>query len=88
MRPQFTDLYEIISQENAEELAQIAKEEAEENKKYDQAVSFFSCVQTLKKEVINKKVKILSDMCMKETDVEKRKLLLIELNKLIKEKNN
>ena len=52
MRPQFTDLYEIISQENAEELAQIAKEEAEENKKYDQAVSFFSCVQTLKKEVI------------------------------------
>ena len=60
--------------------------EAEENKTFDQAVYFFDCVRTLKSDVIDKKINVLTEMFKVETDTEKRKQLTMEISKLLLEK--
>ncbi len=85
-RPQFSDLYEIINEEHFDEISRIAGMEAEENKTFDQAVYFFDCVRTLKNDVIDKKISVLTEMFKVETDTEKRKQLTMEISKLLLEK--
>ena len=85
-RPQFSDLYEMISEEYAEEISRIAGMEAEENKTFDQAVYFFDCVRTLKREAIDKKISALSSMFAQETDTEKRRELTAEMTRLLAKK--
>ena len=85
-RPQFSDLYEIISEEYSEEISRIAGMEAEENKTFDQAVYFFDCVRTLKREAIDKKISALSSMFAQETDTEKRRELTAEMTRLLAKK--
>ena len=86
VRPQFSDLYEIISEEYSEEISRIAGMEAEENKTFDQAVYFFDCVRTLKREAIDKKISALSSMFAQETDTEKRRELTAEMTRLLAKK--
>ncbi|MBE5753909.1 MAG: DNA primase [Clostridiales bacterium] len=85
-RPQFSDLYEMISEEYADEISRIAGMEAEENKTFDQAVYFFDCVRTLKREAIDKKISALSRMFAQETDTEKRRELTAEMTRLLAKK--
>ena len=85
-RPQFSDLYETISEEFSDEISRIAGMEAEENKTFDQATYFFDCVRTLKREVIDKKITALSEMFKAETDTERRRQLTQEMTKLLAKK--
>ena len=85
-RLQFSDLYEMISEEYADEISRIAGMEAEENKTFDQAVYFFDCVRTLKREAIDKKISALSRMFAQETDTQKRRELTAEMTRLLAKK--
>ncbi len=85
-RLQFSDLYEMISEEYAEEISRIAGMEAEENKTFDQATYFFDCVRTLKRDAIDKKISALSSMFAQETDMEKRRALTTEMTRLLAKK--
>ena len=85
-KPQFSNLYEELSDEHADELSRIAGMEAEENKTFDQATYFFDCVRTLKRNTIDKKISALSKMFSSETDVEKRRQLTAEMTRLLAKK--
>ena len=84
----FNDLYEIIGENEKQELSRIAGLETDENKKFDQDVYFFDCLRTLKIEEINARSKRLSKMFKDETDTEKRRKLAQELSQLLSLKND
>ncbi|MBQ3493494.1 MAG: DNA primase [Clostridia bacterium] len=85
-RPQFSDLYETVSEEHIAEISRIAGMEAEENKSFDQAVYFADCVRTLKREAIDKKIAKLTEMFSAETDTDKRRELTAEMTRLLAKK--
>lgn len=82
-RPQFSDLFETLSEDCEDELSRIAGMESEENKAFDQAVYFFDCVKTLKKATIDKKISYLTKMFETEKDTAKRRELTSEITKLL-----
>ena len=83
----FSDLYELLGEEHAEEISRLAGMEAEENKAFDQATYFFDCVRTLKRDGFTVKLERLKSMFSAETELEKRKQLLNEINRLTLERN-
>lgn len=83
----FNSLYEMVSDENKEELSKIAGLEIEENDRFDKAVYFFDCIKTLKAEKISREINKVTALIASETDTAKRKELTSELSKLIIEKN-
>lgn len=83
----FSDLYELLSDEYKDELSRIAGLETDENKAFDQAAYFFDCVKTLKINKISKDLENLTAMFTKETDTEKRRTYAAEMAKLLSEKN-
>jgi len=85
----FSDLYELFSEEYEEEISRIAGLEAEDKSDLDfGGTYFFDCVRTLKKDAINHKIEKLTEMCAKETDLDKRKELTAEMMRLLQEKRN
>ena len=85
-RVNFTDLYELYPEEE-QELSLIAGMEIEENKKFDQAMYFNDCVNTLKISVLDNKIARLSFTFKTETDNERRKAIASEMASLLAEKN-
>lgn len=83
----FNDLYEVLAPEFNEEISKIAGLETEENKKFEQDVYFFDCVNTLKKEKLNKDIDRLTTLFEAETDTEKRRSFAKEMAILLQEKN-
>ena len=83
----FSDLYELLGEEHAEEISRLAGMEAEENKTFDQGTYFFDCVRTLKRDAFTSKIDKLKNMFSTETELEKRKSLLNEINRLTIERN-
>ena len=83
----FNDLYEIVGESDQAEVSKIAGMETDENKKFDQNKYFFDCLNTVRKEMINKKIEQLTTLFSAETDTEKRRDLAIEMSKLIKERS-
>ena len=85
-KPRFSDLYEIISEEFADELSRIAGMESEE-KLYDEEVYFADCVKTLKTDVVTREINRLTALFASETDTERRRELAKSLNQLLAQKN-
>jgi hypothetical protein len=83
----FNDLYEEISQEFSQEIAKIAGLETEENKKFDQATYFFDCINTVKKEKLDRDIDRLTTLFEAESDNQKRKEFAKEMAILLAEKN-
>ncbi|MBE5737492.1 MAG: DNA primase [Clostridiales bacterium] len=83
----FNDLYETLSQEFSQEIAKIAGLETEENKKFDQATYFFDCINTVKKEKLDKDIDRLTTLFEAESDNQKRKEFAKEMAILLAEKN-
>ena len=86
-RVKFNDLYEILSEEYANEIGLIAGLETEDNKKLNQATYFFDCVRAIKLEKINRDTIRLTSLFEKEVETEKRRTYAKELAILIAEKN-
>ena len=83
----FNDLYEIVGETDQAEVSRIAGMETDENKKFDQNRYFFDCLNTVRRETINKKIERLTALFSAETDTEKRRELATEMSKLIKERS-
>ena len=83
----FNDLYELVSDENKDEVSRIAGLETEENKRFDQAVYFFDCVRTLRMEKINREIDRVTKLFATETDTDKRRALAKELTEMLSLKN-
>lgn len=83
----FNDLYETLSQEFSQEIAKIAGLETEENKKFDQATYFFDCINTIKKEKLDRDIDRLTTLFEAESDNQKRKEFAKEMAILLAEKN-
>lgn len=83
----FSDLYEVLGENDNDELSRIAGLETDENKAFDQATYFFDCVKTLKTNKLTKDLEYLTSMFSKETDTEKRRTYAQEMAKLLAEKN-
>ena len=82
----FNDLYEIVSDGDLEEISKIAGMETDENKHFDEKQYFFDCLNTVRKHVINVKIERLTALFTSETDIDKRKQLTLEMQKLINER--
>lgn len=87
-RIRFNDLYEIAQGDDLKEVSRIAGMETEENKSFDENRYFFDCLNTLRRDAINKKIQRLTALFSAETDTEKRRMLAAEMSKLIKERSN
>ena len=85
-KPRFNDLYELLPEEFLQELSAIAHTETDGTKLFDQTVYFNDCVKTLNIYSLDKKINALSIMFNEETDIEKRKALAGQINKLMNEK--
>lgn len=83
----FNDLYELLSEDYADEISRIAGLETEENKRFEENEYFFDCVRTLKLESIIKEIGRLSILYNGETNTEKRRELAKEISALLSEKN-
>ena len=83
----FNDLYELLSEDFAEEVSRIAGLETEENKRFDEGAYFFDCVKTLRHESIVKEIDRLSALYNAETDTDKRRELAREMSTLLAQKN-
>lgn len=83
----FTDLYERFEGEEHQELSKIAGLETNENKNFDQALYFEDCLKTLSQYSITKKIEIITAEFKKAEDLETRRELANQLNKLLAEKN-
>ncbi|MBE7086811.1 MAG: DNA primase [Clostridiales bacterium] len=86
-KPRFSDLYELVSDEDKDELSRIAGMEAEENKKVDQTTYFSDCVRTIKLDKINSEIEKLNGLFKSETDTEKRREIAKELSQKLAQKN-
>ncbi len=82
----FNDLYELMGEES-EEISKIAGLEVEENKKFDPTTYFFDCVKAIKLEKLTHDIDRLTSLFEQETDNEKRQTYIIEMAKLVAEKN-
>lgn len=85
-RAKFNDLYEILADEHHYELSNIAELETDESKKYEPEVYFFDCVRTIRVQVLNKQISVLSKQCDATTDIATRKEILIKISNLIMER--
>lgn len=85
-RAKFNDLYEILADEHHYELSNIAELETDESKKYEPEVYFFDCVRTIRVQVLNKQISVLSKQCDAATDIATRKEILIKISNLIMER--
>ncbi len=85
-RVNFTDLYELLPEEESE-LSLIAGMETDENKRYDQAMYFADCLKTVYIYAIDKKMERLSKEFKSETDTVKRQQIAREMSTLLSEKN-
>ena len=83
----FNDLYELLSDDYAEEVSRIAGLETEENKRFDESAYFFDCVKTLKLDGITREIERLSTLFGSEVDNEKRRELAKSMSALLLEKN-
>ncbi|MBO7149389.1 MAG: DNA primase [Clostridia bacterium] len=83
----FNDLYELIGDEESEEISKIAGLEVEENKKFDPNTYFFDCVKTIKLEKLTHDIDRLTSLFEEEADNQKRQTYIIEMAKLVAEKN-
>ena len=83
----FNDLFEIVGDEDKDEVSRIAGIEIEENKRFDQAVYFFDCVRTIKLDKLNREIEMLNELFKNETDTSKRREIATELSKKLIEKN-
>ena len=83
----FNDLYELFGEQEAEEISKIAGLEVEENKKFDPNTYFFDCVKTIKLEKLTHDIDRLTALFEQETDNQKRQTYIIEMAKLVAEKN-
>ena len=83
----FNDLYELFNQDYSQEIAKIAGLEVEENKKFDQTAYFFDCVKTIKLEKLTHDIDRLTSLFEEETDNQKRQTYVVEMAKLVAEKN-
>lgn len=83
----FNDLYELLSDDYAEEVSRIAGLETEENKRFDESAYFFDCVKTLKLDGITREIERLSTLFGSEVDNEKRRELAKAMSALLSEKN-
>lgn len=83
----FNELYELFADEFGEELSKLASLETEQNKKFDEKAYFFDCVNTIKKEKLDREIDNITSLFKTETDTEKRKTLATEMAKLLLEKN-
>lgn len=82
----FNDLYEMFSEDYAEEISRIAGLETDENKKFDEGTYFFDCVRTLKLDGISREMDRLSVLYNSETDTENRRALAKQMSILLVEK--
>ncbi|MDY6367994.1 MAG: DNA primase [Clostridia bacterium] len=86
--PRFNSLYEEFGEEYKEEISAIAGiRSAEDDKSYDKEKYFADCVKTLKRHSLEKENERLLMLFKEEKDVERRRVLAAELNKVLKEKN-
>ena len=85
-RAKFNNLYEILADEHHYELSNIAELETDESKKYEPEVYFFDCVRTIRVQVLNKQISVLSKQCDATTDIATRKEILIKISNLIMER--
>ncbi len=83
----FNDLYELFGEEFESEISKIAGLEVEENKKFDQNAYFFDCIKTIKLEKLTHDIDRLTSLFEGETDNQKRQTYIIEMAKLVAEKN-
>ena len=84
---QFSDLYELLADEFQDEISRIAGMETEENKNFDQAAYFFDCVKIMKSDKLTREEKRITALFEAETDNEKRRVFMQELNNILREKN-
>ena len=82
----FSDLYELLADDCAEEVSRLAGMEAEENKDFDQGAYFFDCVRTLRRADLDRKINGLKALATDEKDLEKRKQFMTEIQRLSTEK--
>lgn len=85
-RVNFTDLYELYPDEEAE-LSQIAGMETDSTKKFDKSMYFNDCLNTLYRSIVDDKMARLKMAFKEETDTEKRKAIAQEMAILIAEAN-
>ena len=84
----FNALFEELGEEGGGELSAIAELKSSENDKtYDKEKYFSDCVKTLKVAGLIKESERLKILFKEEKDIEKRRILAVELDKIIKEKN-
>ena len=83
----FNDLYELFGEEFGDEISKIAGLEVEENKKFDASAYFFDCVKTIKLDKLTYDIERLTALFEAETDNQKRQTYIIEMAKLVAEKN-
>lgn len=86
-KAKFSDLYEVLGDEENQELSRLAGLETDEKKTFDQATYFFDCIKALKSSKISRDIENLTVMFAKETDSEKRKIYASEMKKLLDEKS-
>lgn len=83
----FNDIYEITDDETEiEKMLDFDKYEEKENG-FDKAKYFADCIKTIKLKALDSEINRLSEMFSKETDVEKRRLIAIEMGDFIAKKN-
>lgn len=84
----FNSLFEELGEEGKDELSAIAKlKSSEDDKTYDTEKYFFDCMKALKIAGLDKESDRLKILFKEEKDIEKRRILAVELDKIIKEKN-
>ena len=84
----FNALYEELEEDGIGELSAIAElKSSESDRTYDKEKYFSDCMNTLKVAGLIKESERLKILFKEEKDVEKRRILAVELDKIIKEKN-
>ena len=80
-------LYDIVEEENREELSSVLSLELTERRDYDEAKYFDDCVRTLKANGLDQEIETLKKLCEEEKDIERRKELTVRLMERISARN-
>lgn len=84
----FNSLFEELEDEDKDELSAIAELKSSENDRtYDKEKYYYDCLKTLQIAALNKESERLLILFKEEKDVDKRRILAAELDKIVKRKN-
>jgi DNA primase len=83
----FNELYDMLDEEDKNELSRMAELITDDTKQFDRKQYFEDCVKILLVDSLNKKLERLKKLFKEETDVEKRRFLTKEMTMTLAEKS-